>query len=174
MIEDTSVPAPSHILAVWSKGKDTTAPRTVEIRPVHELLFAATCAHLPAFPAAARPTCEDGKTRLPVVPLCIPHLPTFGLLQHYLYTHQADRLLAGLLPKPPTPVAPEETAARLAQSCSPATLINHALRVHGLWSNVCALGIFDDKLWRVIDFSWALLMESLKLAKQSAAGVEDQ
>jgi len=33
--------------------------------------------------------------------------------------------------------------------------------VHGLWTNVCALGVADEGLWEVIDACWEVLLQAL-------------
>jgi hypothetical protein len=37
------------------------------------------------------------------------------------------------------------------------------MAVHGLWQNVCALGIFDDGLWETIDFAWRILLTAIAI-----------
>lgn len=118
--------------------------------------------------------------KLPVVPLCLPSPPTFPVLQSYLYTKRGDALLARLLPQVPgtTPAASGdrpaitsdrvETMRNLVEALSdaypPSMLLKHALTTHGLWSNVCVLGVHDDKLWRVLDLAWEVLMGAMDAA----------
>lgn len=175
VINDLSAEVPTHVFAVWSKDR-LAGPRQVELFPAHSIVFASTCAHLPAFPASkpTQPAAEGDAITLPVVPLCVPSRPTFGLLQHYLYTRSANRLLNGLLPKVPHGVPPQHTARYLAQTFTPAVLARHVAGVHAFWSNVAALGIFDDALWRVIDLAWAVLMTALREAEHSGVRVEQQ
>ncbi|KAF8498370.1 hypothetical protein BU17DRAFT_72337 [Hysterangium stoloniferum] len=61
---------------------------------------------------------------LPVI-LCVPEPASFPLLMHYLYTKRPDHLFAALLPA--------------------------GASVHGLWSNVTAMGVFDDGLSKCRD-----------------------
>ncbi|KZV87977.1 hypothetical protein EXIGLDRAFT_751933 [Exidia glandulosa HHB12029] len=119
--------------------------------------------------------------KLPVVPLCLPSPPTFPILQSYLYTKRADSLLARLLPHVPgtTPATSSEarpaitgdrveTMRNLVDSLSdrhaPSELLKFALTTHGLWSNVCVLGVHDDRLWRVLDLAWEVLMGAMDAA----------
>lgn len=160
---------PTHMLAVWSKSAQNHGLRKVELFPVHDIVLAASCANMPPLQTTSRDAPADPSTvRLPVVPICVPHRETFALLQQYLYTRQSDRLLACLLPGTASDVQPEDVARHYAETCSLAVLMQHAMQVHGLWSNACVLGVFDESLWRVLDVSWALLMESLRLAQASS------
>ncbi|EJD43492.1 hypothetical protein AURDEDRAFT_185632 [Auricularia subglabra TFB-10046 SS5] len=122
---------------------------------------------------------------LPVVPMCLPSPTTFPIVQSYIYTKRGDTLLARLLPPvpgtPPNPSNPatvtpgsrpqitsdrSETMRNLVSALSdaykPNTLLTHALTAHGLWSNVCVLGVHDEKLWRVLDLAWEVLMGALE------------
>ncbi|KAG6884344.1 hypothetical protein C0993_011978 [Termitomyces sp. T159_Od127] len=40
-------------------------------------------------------------------------------------------------------------------------ILQHSTVVHGLWQNTCALGIFDDGLWEVIDVAWQILLAAV-------------
>ncbi|KZV99041.1 hypothetical protein EXIGLDRAFT_746365 [Exidia glandulosa HHB12029] len=151
---------PTHMLAVWSKSQ---AARQVKLFSAHDVLFAATCAHLPPLPASKQRALVGTEDKLPVVTLCIPHLPTFGILHEYLYTHDINRLLVSLLPTHTAagvPIPPSPQA--YANACSRHVLMQHIGSVHGLWSNACALGVFDEELWNAIDKSWALLLAALQ------------
>ncbi|KAF5384418.1 hypothetical protein D9615_003213 [Tricholomella constricta] len=132
---------------------------------------------------------------VPVRPLCLPSPGTYPRLSAYLYTKRTDTLLASLLPTPPpasllqfpsspspspsSSPSPEEQeqeqehrkhlipyAHRLAQTYTPQALLQHALLVHGLWQNTCALGIFEDGLWDVIDRAWKVLLCAIALATE--------
>jgi len=35
--------------------------------------------------------------------------------------------------------------------------------VHGLWRNVCALGVFDDNLWNAMDLAWEVLLTAIAI-----------
>ncbi|KZV99003.1 hypothetical protein EXIGLDRAFT_712565 [Exidia glandulosa HHB12029] len=175
VINDLSAEVPTHMLAVWSKEPHPAGQRRpVGLFPVHDVMLAANCAHLPAFPASIPPPplTEGDTIRVPVVPLCVPHRASFGILQNYIYTRKAELVLAHLIPKPPTGVPRMQVTQVVGESLTPAALATYLMRIHGFWSNVCALGVFDDALWRVIDFAWGFVMDALKHAGNSGVRVE--
>ncbi|GLB39933.1 hypothetical protein LshimejAT787_0704430 [Lyophyllum shimeji] len=189
VVHDLTTALPSHMLAVYGpapKNPSPTAPkRKVTLYPVHSLYLAAHCARLPPFPPslAPAPPVAPGATSVqytvPVRPLCLPSPATYPRLSSYLYTKRTGALLASLLPSPPpagllspsasdsttttTTTATREYATLLAQTYTPQALLQHALLVHGLWQNVCALGIFDDGVWEVIDAAWRTLLAGIAL-----------
>ncbi|KAF9269464.1 hypothetical protein L218DRAFT_269769 [Marasmius fiardii PR-910] len=61
-----------------------------------------------------------------------------------------------------------ELASDLATTYTPHRLLESVAVVHGTWMNACALGIFDDTLWTVIDGCWEVLLRALAMG----AGVE--
>ncbi|KAF8501853.1 hypothetical protein BU17DRAFT_58869 [Hysterangium stoloniferum] len=161
IVNDFSASGPTHLLAIYSK----TAPR-VSIHPAHGLVFAAHCAHLPPLPT---PTSDSAKNTLPVVPLCLPNPASFPILMHYLYTKRPDHLFASLLPMAPGSSIQglSQLAHSFAATFTVQALLAHVSRVHGLWSNVAALGIFDEKLSRSIEMVWEVLVESLAISTGS-------
>lgn len=132
---------------------------------------------------------------LPVVSLCVPSPRTFTILEGYLYTKSGPDLLARLLPplpidfldhvQKPTPdditFAPEDEipphmirtlealGKRLRATFPVRVLLSHALNVHGVWMNVCALGIFDNNLWKILAVAWRVLMATLEDVGGSSA-----
>lgn len=162
-IKDFSTDTPTHLFAVHSK------PATrVCLYPVHALIFAAHCAHLPPIPYVnSAEATEDGKKLiLPVVPLCLPNPPTFPMLLHYLYTKRGDHLLAALLPMAPRGPKPSLTqlSRTFAATFTVQALLSYAAKVHGLWSNVAALGVFDEKLSRAIEVAWEVVLDALAIS----------
>ncbi|KAG5651054.1 hypothetical protein H0H81_010050 [Sphagnurus paluster] len=180
----------------------TPAPkRKVTLYPVHSLYLAAHCTRLPPFPASTEPSptivpgASSATYTVPVRPLCLPSPATYPRLSTFLYAKRADVLLSSLLPiTPPASLVPVphdddtpeptaeqrkderrvtlEYAHRLAQTYTPQALLQHALLVHGLWQNVCALGIFEDVLWEVIDVAWRVLLCAIALGTgESVEGV---
>ncbi|KAG5643326.1 hypothetical protein DXG03_001176 [Asterophora parasitica] len=135
---------------------------------------------------------------VPVRPLCLPSPMSYPRLSQYIYTKRSDTLLASLLPTLPTPppasllhvTVPEEEgtdsapafsktesladftifAHALAQTYTPQALLQHVSVVHGLWQNVCALGIFDDALWEVIDRAWRVLLCAISVGTGGTIG----
>ncbi|OCH87489.1 hypothetical protein OBBRIDRAFT_837323 [Obba rivulosa] len=193
-VRDRSYHPPTHMLAVYSPAP---APRrAVTLFPVHDVVLAAHCASLPPLgPAAESPEPEAAdhaqaqaeadagieteaplNLTLPVVPLALPHPPTFSALSAFLYTKRAETLLVALLPSlPPSPSsmpgaqprarpAPAQLARAFAATYTTRALAAHALRVTGAWRNACALGVHDDALWRVLDAAWEIVLASLSLS----------
>lgn len=65
-------------------------------------------------------------------------------------------------------------ATDLASTFTLQTLAKYAINLHGLWQNVCALGIFDDDLWEAIDVMWQILLTSLAVATGKPGTMVDQ
>ena len=40
-------------------------------------------------------------------------------------------------------------------------LLSQAAKAHGLWNNVVALGVFDERLSRTIETAWEALLDAL-------------
>jgi hypothetical protein len=163
LVKDLSADTPTHLFAVHSK------PITrVTLYPVHALVFAAHCAHLPPIPHtnSAAPTEDGKKIVLPVVPFCLPNPPTFLMLLDYLYTKRGNYLLAALLPILPRGPKPSLTqlSQTLAASYPVHALLSFAAKVHGLWSNVVVLGVFDKKLSQIIEVAWKVLLDALAIS----------
>ncbi|KAF8062342.1 clampless1 Clp1 protein [Lyophyllum atratum] len=192
IVHDLTTALPSHMLAIYGpapkpssspSSRPTPAPkRKITLYPVHSLYLAAHCARLPAFPSTTHvptPTVAPGATSVeytvPVKALCLPSPASYPRLSAFLYTKRADTLLASLLPLAPPPAllshsqdqgAQRAYAAQLAGTYTPQALLQHALLVHGLWQNVCALGIFEDALWEVIDVAWKVLLGAIAMGTE--------
>ncbi|KIJ36203.1 hypothetical protein M422DRAFT_179763 [Sphaerobolus stellatus SS14] len=168
LISDLSAPAPSHLFAIYSKTSSH-----VSIHPAHALILAAHCANLPSLPPSTSSPAADSlpdelKLTLPVVPLCLPSPPNFPMLLHYLYTKKIDHLLASLLPATSFSTSSmDQMTSNFAATFTIQALLTHAARVHGLWSNVVALGVFDEKLWKAMEMVWDVLVGAL--AKSTGA-----
>jgi len=183
VVHDLSSALPSHMLAVYgpSPKKGSTERRRVTLYPAHSLIFAVYCSKLPPFPPAdvsvtSQPS-VPAVLSVPVRPLCLPSPQTYPRLSSYLYTKRTDLLLHSLMPcQPPTTLAQRqeqdpssqssqlvEFAASLAGTYTTQALLQYTMLVHGLWQNVCALGIFDDGLWETIDFAWQILLTAIAI-----------
>jgi len=143
----------------------------VSLFPVHSLIFAAHCANMPELPTlintdAESPSSQNGSnessstTELPVVPMRIPDTATFALLLHYLYTKNASRLAASLVPI----VLPSTRPEKLSKEAYKKLLRDLAARVYGFWLNVVALGVSDEKMWAVMEKCWGDVVEALEKA----------
>jgi hypothetical protein len=163
LVKDLSADTPTHLFAVHSK------PTTrVSLYPVHALVFAAHCANLPPIPHtnSAAPAEDGKKIVLPVVPLCLPNPPTFSMLLNYLYTKRGDHLLSVLLPIPARGQKPQlkQLSRTAATTFTVQALLSYAAKVHGLWCNVTALGVFDERLSQVIEVAWEVLLDALAIS----------
>ncbi|KAH9929963.1 hypothetical protein B0H21DRAFT_885970 [Amylocystis lapponica] len=175
---------PTHLLAVYEHAlSDTASPaeriahdmghgRAAMLYPVHAIP-SRHHAH-PAPEPGGRPA--DNMVRLPVVPFVVPHLPTFVLLERFLYTHDVDKLHAQLIPIP----EPRESsqalreqrvlayAKEVARSAQEDMLSFLVERMFGLWRNAAGLGIDSCALWETLEFDWDVLMEAVQIMQRDA------
>jgi len=169
IVRDLTSDLPTHMLAIYSRLSATETTRKVTLLPIHSIILAAHCANLPPLPPS-KPTAPDfpgAPISLPVVPLNIPHPATFPQLCAYLNTQPGDQLLASLLPIPPVMTGCDDAnmksslqhlAHQLAHNYTELQLLQFAMAVNGMWRNVCALGIYDEKLWRTMEVAWAVFL----------------
>lgn len=163
-------------MAVYSSAKNPVSPTPITLFPVHAIVLAANCARLPplrkSVNAILNNTMHSNQVIAPVVPLCLPAPATFSQLVLYLYTKKADALFTTpFLPIPlPSSLKADRSsqqvlsfAATLAQTYTSQALLNYTKAVHGLWQNVCALGIFDDQLSECIDLIWQILLTAIAI-----------
>lgn len=163
VVNDISGSPPTHVVAVYTQST-TLQKQHISLYPVHALVLAATCANLPPLPYSkpAIPEYPGSTVTLPVHPLSIPSPEMFSAVIHYLYTLRTDALLRALLPIPAHLAIPSpEQLTREFSSYSPNTLRPYLNRIHGLWMNVAALGIFDENLWRTMEAAWEVLHGAL-------------
>ena len=164
VVHDISAYTPTHLFAVYATPSALHKQR-LALHPSHALILAANCANLPPLPySRPAPSSFPGSVvTLPVVPLCIPSPDTFPILLDYLYTRRGSRLLGSLLPLSPRAEiqSPVQLSRELAEMVMVPTLRTHLHQVHGLWSNVTALGVFDEDLWRSIELAWDVLHKAL-------------
>ncbi|KAF9540948.1 hypothetical protein CPC08DRAFT_717218 [Agrocybe pediades] len=166
----------------------------VTLYAIHSLVLAAHCANLPVPPTPVPPpaSVEGGKqvVDIKVWSLCLPSPETYPQLSTYLYTKKVRTLMNTILPCPPPPSILNESddsdsdfdsedskpqppannqvlwayAMYLARTFTPSALLRGVRNVHGFWSNVCALGVFDARLWDVVDVMWQAITTALALA----------
>ncbi|EPT01954.1 hypothetical protein FOMPIDRAFT_141772 [Fomitopsis schrenkii] len=165
-IEVTDAPAdlPTHMLAVYKKNLPAGARNVVTMLAVHQCVWDVNCAHMPSLPLPLTPNTPSSSTAptratIPVVPLGLPNPEAFRELLCYIYTKRADELLAELLPAPPPSAvqgqdALDRYARSLAGGIPRGELVRRMARVQGVWRNACALGVFDDGLWSMLDLAW--------------------
>ena len=191
---------PTHVLAIWDLPvphpvykngtgniNPATGRRKISLMPAHNLVLAAHCAKW--FPLPKSENVRETPVRsasgvpgtmlnLPVVPLAVPHPPSFIYLLQTLYTHKVSWLLDQLVPVPkptvvfPTPANPQpqnphyiiETGCRVAARFTPRAIIDMIGTVIGLWQNAIYLGVSDRRLWIGIDWSYDMLITGLAIS----------
>ncbi|RDB28313.1 hypothetical protein Hypma_001305 [Hypsizygus marmoreus] len=177
IVRDLSVVLPSHLLAIYGTPSKShpEQKRSVTLYPVHSLILSAYCTRLPPFPASiplptlpkdALPRSAPFNVTVPVRPVCLPHPASYLPLSAFLYTKRTEVLMASLMPPCQLPelfdasnrAQLEAYATELATTFTVHALLQHAAGVHGLWQNVCALGISDDALWETLDTAWNVLL----------------
>lgn len=171
LVQDMASVLPTHMMAVYGpqpKAGAASQRRRVTLFPIHSLVFAVYCSKLPPFPPSAPQSTPQGVT-VPVRPLCLPAPQTYPQLSSFLYSKRTDLLLQSLMPCPPStnletdPSELPKFATKLAGTYTSQALLQHTMTVHGLWQNVCALGIFDDCLWDTIDLAWQVLLTAIAI-----------
>ncbi|KLO07826.1 hypothetical protein SCHPADRAFT_836077 [Schizopora paradoxa] len=187
-VSESSDLLPTHMLAVHSSASTPVAgpskPRKVTLFPAHATVLAANCVNLPPLPRSTETTTDARESpiqglgkevdaSLPLVPLALPSPETFAQLSTFLYTRRADQLLASLMPAAPSSSSKSsdslDSYATQLSSLPRPTLLAHALRVHGLWKNACALGVHDAKLWSVIDSAWTTLVRAMGMVDSASS-----
>lgn len=186
IVNDLSADMPTHILAVQqarpASQAQTQAPASrtkVEIYPVHDIVVATQCTRLSLPPTnqprAPAPTVPGSSLTLPVVPIALPHAESYPILQNYLYDKSPEHLFAALLPRAP----PREAlgaaqthsvlafAALLADTFTPQVILRHAVRTHGLYANMCTLGVEDDRLWYLVRVVYEILQVAAAVSAQN-------
>ena len=155
-----SAPCPTHVLAVYS-SPSALAKQRVSLYSVHALILAATCSNLPPL-AYSKASVHSGTATVPVVPLCISSPEMFGVLLEYLYTFDTDTLIRSLLPVSNSggPLPPPEVMAKHLKA-NPMAIQGCLSRIYGLYNDICALGVFDEKLWRAMEASWEVCWTAL-------------
>ncbi|KAA1471898.1 hypothetical protein DENSPDRAFT_859203 [Dentipellis sp. KUC8613] len=186
VVNDLSADLPTHMMAVWSRLPTSLPKRRITLYPIHNIILAAHCTNLPSLPESHPQTPAPGESiTVPVVPLGLPSPQSFPQLASYLYTKRIDTLLLALLPcAPPAPLQPSADSAnheaeqkalisqfarRLSATFTPHALLQRTLFVYGVYKNVCALGITDDKLWLALELVWEVMMCAMAYATGNAS-----
>lgn len=167
---------PTHMLAVFARSPPgsssaSSSSHKLTLYPSHNIVLATHCANLPPLPSPPQPSSQS--ITVPVVPLGLPAPNAFPALHSFLYTKNAAhlyRVLLPLLPPPPPSepfAAPKTSAERIGglidqiSQLPPRDITKHLLIVNGVWRNACALGVFDEKLWKALDSTWIVLLSAL-------------
>ncbi|KAF8128587.1 hypothetical protein EV363DRAFT_1297594 [Boletus edulis] len=179
VVNDLSSDMPTHMLGVYSRHVPAAAKRRVTLFPIHNIILATHCANLPILPPSnvTRPDAAGATISLPMVPLCIqrrksshsfPCSSTRSASTTCLHPSFPARFPTRSTVTIPRARLSSRFSSRfsdgLATSHSAETLFTHAMRVNGLWRNVCALGINDTKLWCALDVAWEVLMNALAVS----------
>ncbi|EIW53463.1 uncharacterized protein TRAVEDRAFT_79922, partial [Trametes versicolor FP-101664 SS1] len=163
--------------------------RTVDLYPTHGAIWSAYCARLPTMaqpPAKAkvyndpRPgtrTHRASVLRLPIVPVAVPHPPSFYALMQFVYSYRKSGLINALVPcegfalppdqltDPPPEVTLPAFAQALAQKCTLLKLCQMAKNVHGAYRNMICLGVVEPRMWDAIDYAWAAVLAAMDLVE---------
>ncbi|KAF5319941.1 hypothetical protein D9611_011060 [Ephemerocybe angulata] len=160
---------PTHVMAVRSSKPPPpgTAPGRVKLFPVHALVLAAHCTRLPPFEMKAARHISDTQIIVPRRQISVPCPETFQHILAYLYTRRKSPFLNAMLPIP-APTTMDEPGAKAGFGAligrMPFTtegLMTYVMIIHGIWSNVIALGIFDDGLWDMLDTAWEIILTAM-------------
>ena len=159
---------PTHFLIVYDPRAGSQAGI---LYPAHSLVLATQCSNLPHFGPTTRELDENNHAQVPLVgfPVPVPH--AFKVLDVYLYNHNAQQLIAALLPLPGAALASvsHESAgieSRLSRTMadwlSLRALLGALKTIHGVWANAASLGVNDDRLWTIIRFAWTVLIGAVE------------
>jgi hypothetical protein len=178
VVHDLSSALPTHMMAIYSPETAGGAKkRKVTLVPGHSIILASHCAKLPPFSSSCPLPDDENNPQemtIPIVPLCLPSPETYPHLSSFLYTKRTDLLLQSLLPDhPPNQLEKDRVqllsfATKLAEKFTPQLLLKHTMIVHGLWRDVCALGVFDDNLWDSMDLAWEVLLTAIAIGTGNA------
>ncbi len=177
----TSMP-PTHMAAIYSSVMSGPEPRRVMMYPIHQSILSLYCANLPVLQTSTpQPTNPEAPFEVPVVPLALPNPDSFPFLTQFLYLKDAHSLFEAFLCLNPSKGIPSdldqparydafvaEYSTILAQNYTMQRLASQATKVHGLWRNACALGIFDVDLQAFFDLAWEILMKALSRSSNSS------
>ncbi|KAJ8463755.1 hypothetical protein ONZ45_g17474 [Pleurotus djamor] len=53
---------------------------------------------------------------------------------------------------------------RLSDTHELDSILQSIAKTHGMWRNVCALGIFDPAVWHTLDIVWGILLTALSFS----------
>ncbi len=178
LVNDLSAEMPTHMLAIHHASAPTAPRAKVTMFPTHNIVLASHCANLPSLPPShpATPTLPGSPLSLPVFSFALPHPESYGHLQSFLYQKNAHLFLASLLPR----VAPQELlqaaqkktvlafAGVLADTFTPQIILRHAKFIHGIYTNMCVLGIQDDRMWYLLNIAWEVILLAAAISSRNS------
>lgn len=160
---------PTHILALQSTRSDQRF-----LYPTHALLLAAHCTGVPPVPVL-----PAGSTSLPVVQLKVTSPNLFPVLQTFLLTKSYETLISGILPVSASSLGsfaslpPPQRTAKLGHMLyeksrgSMQQLMGYSDQISAFWRLICALGVFDNDTWEVVDLTWDAVLGAMNLVIQN-------
>ncbi|KAE9404274.1 hypothetical protein BT96DRAFT_989548 [Gymnopus androsaceus JB14] len=136
----------------------------------------------PSSPTWVQVKDKEWEMTLPVSSIRVPDPPTFHLVLQYCYLRSQDMFFSVFIPdlylfwtRPRSSLPTVYTnfmanctsedairalAVYLGTMFEPWKLFKYAQIVHRVWLNVCALGVFDEILWKVIEGCYQVLQRA--------------
>ena len=175
LAHDLSSQMPTHLFAVYDKSENG-ARTSMSLFPAHNIILSSYCANMPplSLSPASPPLEKGGPIQLPVVPMALPHPQSYGHIQRYLYTKDRINFFMSMLPSiPPQAVfkgassATVHYAKDLATTFSMPRILALLRNAHGVYRNMCTLGIQEDIMWGLLNVAWEVLLTALALSANS-------
>lgn len=181
---------PTHALLVHMRQRPSELPcdgsgPEYSLFPVHAIILAAHCSHLPSLSPLIRTDVnveknisgQTGCFSVPVVPLDLPDPLSWPALMGWLYTGDIYAMLKSICPFDgdifTTPNTVQEIASRLLMTKSLTSnsdvLTRFTCRVHGLWANACRVGIWDESLWQTIEHTWSVIHATYEMLERTSS-----
>lgn len=168
---------PTHLLAVTFSGELPSAPVFVPIDMNLYMTSFRVELNAPAVPpgttAPVPHTVEGSLTpvvTLPVIPLQIPHVASLPLLFLFAFNFEKDHNELAFRVLPPHVVEEFPNAAAMAQIFSRLRedYFERYYRFNqGLWKNILALGLKDQKIVELVQIAWNVTAETRRLRQRS-------
>lgn len=176
LAHDLSAQMPTHLLAVYAK-LENSASASMSLYPAHNTILSAYCANMPSLPYSSPPppAQQGGPVRLPVVPVCLPHPPSYAHIQQYLYTKDHVSFLQSMLPSIPSqgacgdssPATPQYVKD-FAATFTTQKILAFMRNAHGMYRNMCALGVQEDVMWQLLNVAWEILLSALAVSAHTS------
>ncbi|KZS96983.1 hypothetical protein SISNIDRAFT_450773, partial [Sistotremastrum niveocremeum HHB9708] len=187
VMNDLNIVPPTHALAVYKRqqpgsSSDPRGPKFA-LFPIHALILAAHCSHLPTLPPSRADIVDIEKDksgkygRLPVpsVAISVPDPLSWPALMNWLYTGDSRTMMKFLCPFDYSIFEQTGTIEQIARklllelTSNTELLTRFTFRVHGVWANACCVGVWDEQLWRTIEHTWAVIYAACGLVKEHSS-----
>ncbi|KAG7439414.1 uncharacterized protein BT62DRAFT_939016 [Guyanagaster necrorhizus] len=152
---------PIHVLAISSSKIPS---EHCMVFPIHALVLASHCAHLPVIPPA-HSQAGQSLVKLPVLPFALPSPQAFGIIHNFMYTHRLEPVFRSLLP---VPVGFFQSISHETEQGDLQKPTTHAVHVKELWQDMTAIGIYSTDLWDAVDLAWRIVIGALTIAARNA------